>query len=198
MKFKILNIEISVSVLFCVLITFLLILDSTGLMSISLLTVLVHELGHLACMKKLNCYPKAFNLTLYGVFIVSPSVYSNENEKMFVALSGPLVNLALFIIFYFINFVIRSDYLLKFSLVNFIFFLMNMLPINGLDGGTITECLFIKKLGVSKGQKYAHIVSLLVVFVVLMFGIFILMKNYKNITLLLLGIYLFVLNIIKV
>ena len=197
MKFKIFNIEISISVLFCVLIAFLLIVDSSGLMSISLLTVVLHEFGHLICMKRLNCSPKALNLSIFGIFIVSPSVYSNNKEKALVAISGPIVNLITCVLFLIIYSIFKIEILLIVSAVNLLYALFNLLPIVGLDGGTVMQSTLIKIFGVEKGKKISVIVSFFTVFIVITLGVFILINNIYKPTLLLLGIYLFVLNILK-
>lgn len=197
MKFKIFNIEISISVLFCILISFLLIIDTTGLMAVSLITVLIHEFGHLVCMKYYRCSPKALKLSFYGVFIVSPSVYSSVKEKVVVAASGPFANLLLLLILLIINLKTKSKFISWLIISNFAFFFINMFPINELDGGTICKSFLKKLLGNEKGNKVFQVISCLFIIIIFFLGVTVFLNGAKNPTLLLLGIYLFVINILK-
>lgn len=197
MTFKIQNTKINISLPFCLMVTFLLIVDTSGLMLISLLTVILHEIGHFVSMKRFGCAPKELKLSFYGVFIVSPSVYSSDTDKVTVALFGPLFNLIALIFSSVLFMITNYSYFLVFALVNFVFGFFNILPVRGLDGGTVLLNVMTKKCGQVKGTLIFNIISAIVIFFMILCGIYILLNGFKNPTLLLTGIYLALLNIIK-
>lgn len=196
MKFKFLNIEISISVLFCLVLSFLLIIDKTGLMTLSLLTVVIHETGHLICMKRLKCCPKSLKFTAYGIFIVSPFVDTDIKEKAVIAFFGPFFNFITAVITYLINLKLNNSTLLNFTIVNIIFAVFNFLPIKGLDGGTVLNGIFAK-LRLKNKEKILTVISFIFTFLLIFFGITVFLRNFGNISLLLLGIYLLVINLMK-
>ena len=91
MIFKLFNIEFQISVPFAVMFAFLLVTDKTGLMSASLLAVVLHEIGHLIWMKKCRTAPKSVKMSLGGVLMVG-SAFCTARESISIALAGPVVN----------------------------------------------------------------------------------------------------------
>lgn len=198
MSFRFFNTSISVSVPFCLMVTFLLIIDTTNLFIISFLTVALHEIGHYVALRKLNLAPKELKLTLNGIFIVAPTCFSSKKEEVKVALFGPFFNLIAIIVFTALYVIFKNVIFIKVSLVNFTFGVFNMLPINGLDGGTVVAEILNKFLGQAKGQFVFRLISLTFGFFMVFGGVYMLISGFKNPSLLIVGIYLCILNFIKV
>lgn len=196
MKFKLFNIEINISVLFCLVLSFLLIIDKTGLMTLSLLTVIIHETGHLICMKRLRCCPKSLKFTAYGIFIISPFVDTDSKEKAIIAFFGPFFNFITAVITYLINLKTNNKMLLNFLIVNTIFAVFNFLPIKGLDGGTVLNGI-LERFRCKNKEKILTVISFIFTFLLIFFGVTVFLRSFGNISLLLLGIYLFVINLMK-
>ena len=195
MSFKLFGVWIEISVPFAVMIAFLLIMDKTGLMSASLLAVVCHEVGHLAAMKVLKCSPCSIKLSAAGI-LISGSSYCTAKENILVSLSGPFANIITFALFFALGKFTGVFYLIVISAVQLIVGLMNLLPIIGLDGGTVLYILLSKSKRIN-ARLVAYLISVFTAFVVTVLGAAVAIKNVGNPSLLLLGVYLIILNIIK-
>ena len=188
MRLRIFGLPISITFPFSALITFLLYIDRTGLMGYSLLAVALHELGHLAAMHAVRAKPSGLELSLRGVLIVSPAV-PGAAQQLLIAVSGPLANGLFGGLFLLLGWHAAGA-------VQLIVALYNLLPIRGLDGGSILYallCLF----GAGEKVWICTLCSFVTAGAVLVFGLQMLMLNGSNISLLLLGVYLLLLNLLK-
>ena len=125
--------------LFTVIIFFALIYDKLNIFLFFIISSILHELGHalacfiLKCKCKIDISPFGFKLT--------PSLNIYSYKKFFILISGPLVNLLICFICYFI---LQKQFTLScyvFMVVNLIIGLFNCLPISFLDGGQILNCI---------------------------------------------------------
>lgn len=196
MIFKLFNIEFQISVPFAVMFAFLLVTDKTGLMSASLLAVVLHEIGHLIWMKKCRTAPKSVKMSLGGVLMVG-SAFCTARESISIALAGPVVNFLFAVAFYSLGLYFDNLLLVAFGVVQFLVGAINLLPVKGLDGGTVLRVLALKycKRNVDLTVK---LVSFCVSVAILVLGIAVAVKNTLNPSLLLLGIYLIILNISRI
>ncbi len=193
MIFKLFNIEFQISVPFAVMFAFLLVTDKTGLMSASLLAVVLHEIGHLIWMKKCRTAPKLVKMSLGGVLMVG-SAFCTAKESISIALAGPIVNFLFTAVFYFFGVYFDNVLLAAFGVVQFLVGAINLLPVKGLDGGTVLTVL-LEKYCKRNVALIVKLVSFCVSVGVLVLGIAVAVKNTSNPSLLLLGIYLIILNI---
>lgn len=196
MIFKLFNIEFQISVPFAVMFAFLLVTDKTGLMSASLLAVVLHEIGHLIWMKKCRTAPKLVKMSLGGVLMVG-SAFCTAKESISIALTGPIVNFLFTAVFYFFGVYFDNVLLAAFGVVQFLVGAINLLPVKGLDGGTILTVL-LEKYCKRNVALIVKLVSFCVSVGVLVLGIAVAVKNTSNPSLLLLGIYLIILNISRI
>ena len=109
MRFSVFGINFHISVPFVVLISFLLIIDKTGLMTASLAAVAVHELGHIIAMKSLKCLPKEIDLHFGGILICG-TAYCTFSENAIIAFSGPFANFLFFAIYTYIYIIYRTPF----------------------------------------------------------------------------------------
>ena len=98
--------------------------------------------------------------------------------------------------FLFLYYIFESDLLVAFAVVQMLLGAINLLPINGLDGGLVLReiLLRIPKCNVQLVSKYVSIAVSVGVFTA---GLAVAVKNVSNPSLLLLGIYLIIVNILK-
>ena len=136
MRFKFFGTEIYISFLFCATGCFMLAVDRTGLIIPTLFAVFVHETGHMLAMWAADCQPKAIRLIPTSVQIVrgfSPKKYG----ELSITACGPAANLVIFFTL-FVNYLIfKSEQSLVFSIINLVIAIFNLLPVSGLDGGTL-------------------------------------------------------------
>lgn len=195
MSFSILDVKFEISVPFCVMLTFLLINDTTGLMSASLFAVVFHELGHLIAMKLTKCAPRSVKLSAAGILICGSS-YCTAKENIFIAVAGPFANVVFSIGFYFLYRTFNVTLMLYFCLVQLLVGVLNVMPVKGLDGGTIIFNL-LSRFPKVNAAAVCSVVSIFFACALTVIGTAVAVKNVYNPSLLLLGIYLIVLNLMK-
>lgn len=194
MTFSLFGVKFDISVPFTVVIAFLLINDRTGLMSASLFAVIFHETGHLAVMKILKCEPKSVKLSAAGILICG-SGYCTADENILIAISGPFANFIFTALFYVVWLVLDLKLFLYFAVVQFAVGVLNLMPVKGLDGGTVLFCI-LSRFKIN-ARFVCSFISIVFACIILVFGTFLAVRNVGNPTLLLLGMYLTVLNVMK-
>ena len=196
MKFKIFNTKIYISFIFVSLLTLMLATDRTGYIIPSVSAVILHELGHLFTMWLFECCPKEIKLLPSSIEIVRGFSDKPYGETV-IALMGPVTNLFLALVFY-INYIsIKNELLLIFMLVNLIIGFFNLLPLNGLDGGTILFNIISKKFSTNIATKALSIITLICGFVLLSLGFFMILNKNYNISIIIIALYLIIPNGIK-
>lgn len=188
MTVRLFGVSVRITFPFSALVTLLLYIDKTGLMGYSMLAVILHELGHLFVMHLAKAKPSGIELSLRGILIISPPV-AGVWQRLFIALGGPLSNLLCGILLWLCGLKIAGA-------VQWIVACYNLLLIRGLDGGNILSCLLCL-FGVGDKEWISALFSYLTAGVVVVFGIQLLLIGGNNISLLLLGIYLLLLNLLK-
>lgn len=196
MKLKLLGTEIYISFLFMAVICVMLATDRTGLLLPTLFTVLMHEIGHLFAMWVLDCSPKQIKLIPASVQITAPLTSKYKND-IIIAIIGPIVNLLLFFVLY-INFLcFKNSIILNYALINLLITIFNLMPVIGLDGGTILFSVLAKKTEYNKAILTLKIITLIVAAAVIFLAVTLTIRGKINISLYIIGIYLVVASIIK-
>ncbi|MBE6728750.1 MAG: hypothetical protein E7568_00780 [Ruminococcaceae bacterium] len=158
MSFKFFSTKIEVSFLFFAMLTTVILCDKTGYAPLMLFSALLHEAGHLIAMKICGCTPTKIRLVPASIEISSPPLIL-KNE-IFVQVCGPLINFFVFILLFCCCSIFKNDLLLSFAVINLLYSLFNMLPVNGLDGGDVLREILIFRLGSIKAEKIMKILSM--------------------------------------
>ena len=197
MKFTLLGCKFNISVYFAAVLAVLLLFDKTGIMSVSLFCTFIHEVAHIVAMKLTGQMPISVEMRVGRLNIIKPeSVMSYKNEIM-IAAAGAVMNIIAGGIFYAVYFFNpRIEFFLLF-IVNFSVALLNLLPVNGLDGGKIICLIVDMRSEIIKKHYIFNFCSVFIIAFLICFGIYIFLKNGKNPTLLLMGIYLLVIYLIS-
>lgn len=196
MNFKLFGTQIYISFLFAAVITLMLCFDKTGILLPTLLAVFLHECGHLFMMWILRCAPKQIKLIPASVQITSAFSGGYKNDIL-IALSGPIVNLLLFSVFYYNFTQYGNEFTGYFSAINLMLCIFNLLPIKGLDGGTVLLSLLCKFTDINKATVLLKCFTLFVAIVILIIAVMITIKDKPNITLFIMGVYLVVMSVMK-
>lgn len=197
MKFKLLGSEIYISFLFVAVISLMLATDKTGLALPTLFAVSLHEIGHLLAMWIVGTPPKSIRLIPASVQITR-SISSRYKNDIIVALSGPLVNFALFLTLYINYLIFGNEGILYYSLINLIVGLFNLLPVTGLDGGTVLFSVIAKKRDINRAMLTLRIISLCLGAVCLFLAITLTLRGKLNISVYIISVYLFLSVLIKI
>ena len=195
MRFKILGVKFYISVPFCIMLAFLLIVDQTGLMTASIFAMLVHEFGHLFMMRLLKCLPREVNFGFGGITICGTQ-FCTFRESAEIALSGPVANFIVFVLLYGLGSILKDGYMMAFSVVQLLEGAINLFPVKGLDGGTVLRVI-INSLRIRYKRFIVNTVSIITAFAIFVGGMAVAVKNVSNPSLLLLGIYLIILNVCR-
>lgn len=157
---------------------------------------LIHECGHIFAGLILKLKPKKLNIIPFGLSVTFESYeYKKlvETKKILIALAGPLTNILICIISLFIH----MDYSLKQTIIysNILVALFNLIPIYPLDGGRILKGLIKLKcknniIADSIVNKISNILAIILTAISS-----ILILYLKNIAILLLVIYLWIMII---
>ncbi|MBR6510413.1 MAG: hypothetical protein IKT38_07390 [Clostridia bacterium] len=196
MKFKIFSTKIYISFFFMAVFTVMLATDRTGLILPLFFAIIMHECGHLFCMWAEDVSLKQIKIIPSGIQIISG--FSGEYKKdIKVALCGPIVNIALFVILYFNYLSFGNEQVLNYALLNLIIAIYNLLPVKGLDGGTILYSIIARKSNINKAEITLKFITLSVAIAVLITAVLLTVNDVLNISIYIVGIYLFIISLIK-
>ncbi len=147
------------------------IMAELGFVALLFLCILLHELGHALCARKFGIRTREIVLYPFGG-IAALEDSPRPREELFIALAGPLVNLALcFLIFPATSFsqmqpedIEQGNFSLiltpldRLLLANILLALFNLLPAFPMDGGRVLRAL-LALFGLRKASFYTAIVS---------------------------------------
>ncbi len=196
MRFKFLGIEVYVSFLFFGVITVMFATDKTGFVLPSVVAVIFHECGHLFMMWLLECMPKSIKLIPASVQITA-RLSRNYKTDILVALSGPIVNLVIFGTLYYNYVCYENITTLMFALVNLIYGLFNLLPVKGLDGGTVLLSVLCKYYDINKATLLLRFTTLILAIGIMVTAVMFSIKGVNNISFYIIGMYLLIVSIMK-
>ncbi len=196
MKFKLLGTEIYISFLFCAVLCFMLVIDRTGLIVPTLFAVLIHEAGHLFAMCVADCQPRAIRLIPTSVQIVR-GFSPKRGGEVGITLCGPLANVSVFLSL-FINYkLFGSEQSLKFALLNLVIALFNLLPVSGLDGGTLLETVIARFTDIYRAESIVRIITAVFAFCAFLLGVYLWVSGTVNISVFIVAMYLGVCSVMK-
>lgn len=157
------------------------------------LSALLHELGHSFISASKGFYASKICLMPYGAIMVTDSFGMSVFDQIKVAMAGPLTNLCISIFFVATWWLFPITYPFTESIVqaNFELFIVNLLPLHGLDGGRILSCIILHAFG-ERAKNIVNKTSGIVGSIVFV-AIFILtIKSGVNISSLLFALFLIV------
>ncbi len=196
MSFKLFGTKIYVSFFFCAVFTIMLAFDRTGLILPTFFAVLVHETGHLFAMWALDCEPNQIRLIPSSIQVVS-SFSKRYRNDIIVAFCGPIVNFVLFATLYFNYLAFGNVLVLYYGLLNLIVGVFNSLPVLGLDGGTILYSFLAKRGDSSRATLIVKLITVITAVLIIAVAIIFTVKGKFNLSVYIIGIYLFMVCLIK-
>ncbi|MCZ2102430.1 MAG: site-2 protease family protein [Chitinophagales bacterium] len=149
--------------------------------------VVLHEYGHALTAQKFGVDTVDIIVSPIGGIARMKYIPDKPMQEFFIALNGPLVNLALGSILALIMFVISGrfsldlstydlndplEFMRLLSLINFTLFFFNLIPAFPMDGGRILRSLLAVKLGKVRATRIASLVGRVFAIGFVIFGIF--------------------------
>ncbi len=196
MRFKLFGSEIYISFLFGAVVVIMIATDKTGLILPSLFSICAHETGHLFAMWLYECQPKRIKLIPASVQIVNGKILSEKAETM-VALFGPLVNIILFFSLYVNYLLFKTELSLNSAFINLVIALFNLIPIIGLDGGTVLKNRLLKTKSHETALKIMRLITVFVSLIIILVAIVLTVKDKLNISLYIMGAYFLIIALLR-
>lgn len=155
---------------------------------ITMIFVILHEVSHLVVGLILKMKVKSLSFMPLGLSVEFIKENNNsELKNILIAIAGPLFNITVLIVAFFIK--TNSDLKNLIIYSNFSLAILNLLPIFPLDGGRIIRSLLNLNLDKNVVDKHmVRITEITLFFITFIFSVFI--YYYKNIFLVLIVLYL--------
>ena len=196
MKFKFFGTEIYISFLFAATLSFMLAIDRTGLVIPTFFAVFIHETGHLLAMWASDCQPKSIRLIPSSVQIVQHFNVRPQQQAL-ITLCGPVANIVVFLAL-FINFcAFKSDISLRFGILNLITAVFNLMPVSGLDGGTLLTLAIARHTDIYKAEGIVRIITAVFAFLIFIAGVYLWVSGTVNISVFIVSLYLGLCSVLK-
>lgn len=154
----------------------------------------MHELSHIYMAKYYNIKIKQLKILPFGISLSFKNVYLQDPvQEIFISLAGPISNFLLICIgFIIIPYNIIDLYLANFFICTNIFLLLlNILPALPLDGGRILKGFLLILYDNKTAYKTIQITTIIVIFILICSGIYIVYLTKLNFSLLLIATFLF-------
>ena len=197
MEFRLGRCLVAISPLFVCFLCIILLVDRTGIMLLGLISVVIHELGHLIFMIITKKQPESVSFQLGGIIIKSNG-FSGYNNDFLIAMGGCLFNLIAFSFSSYFYYKTKSEMAMLFSAGNLGLFLFNLLPVSGLDGMDLIKLKLLKKFSIEKTNKICNIISISFLLTSLFVAIVLTYFKSINPTILISLIYLIILTLISI
>lgn len=192
LKLVISGTEFRIGLLFPAVLVILFTLDKTGIPAWCVAASAMHEAGHFITMYLFRCRPSLVSIGLFGI-----RVEQNVNkpvsymQSMLISLSGPAVNLVSFAVL-----LVTTGTTVP-AMIHLIIAVLNLLPIESLDGGQALYFLLAGHSGEERAERICFCVSIVVLVPLATVGFFLLLRSGYNFTLLVVSIYLGLLLLLK-
>lgn len=182
---------IKISKLFIPYTILLLIIGFKGELLISFLLVFFHELAHYLIARKLGF--KGFHVEILPIGTVlklKDLDDADPKEDLIISISGPITNLIMAGIFYFINKKYSNYYFNLLYISNLTLGIFNLIPAFPLDGGRILRDILALKTFYKKANKITVNVSLIIGFFITTFSLIVLELGKKNLSIGIIGLFI--------
>ena len=177
MNFSVKNCRVSVSFYFFALLCAAAFFDRSGTMLWGLLAALLHECGHLAAMFFIPGHaPREVSFTPFGIKISNSSLSEFAGGNGTVLAAGSVTN--------FLSAALTFGFLPAFAGVSAVLGLLNILPVEGMDGGGILRLWLQRHMPESNAHRVVRRVSWATIVVLGLSGLTILLDTGYNFTLL--------------
>lgn len=196
MKFKFFGTEIYISFLFCAVVCFMLVVDRTGLVIPTLFAVFIHESGHLLAMWAADCQPHAIRLIPTSVQIVR-GFSPKRCGEVAITVCGPAANLVISGVLTANYFIFKSEQSFTFAILNLVIAIFNLLPVSGLDGGTLLGLAIAQFTDIYQAERIVRIITAVFACLAFLLGVYLWVSGTVNISVFIIAVYLGVCSLIK-
>lgn len=197
-KIKIGKIIFEISFPLTAVMTASILFDSSLSVTICFISVLIHELGHIAVLHHFGCTPEKIKLTLFDVAIVDSSKQIRDfKEELAVVLAGVISNFLVGIISLIMFQTLKFGVFELLLNTNFTLAFFNILPVETLDGGQALMLILSRKNDIRKAVLISDVISFMIIIPLGIIGFIVLLRSKYNFSLLLTAVYLLAVLLMK-
>jgi Zn-dependent protease len=132
-----------ISLVLFVAVYFLFFNQSISQLAILILVLFIHEAGHFLAMKYYGYSEvKMFFIPLLGALVTGRKEDVSQKQRSIILLAGPLPGIVIGIMLYFIGDILNHYQVLMVAGMFVFINVINLIPLNPLDGGKLIETLF--------------------------------------------------------
>lgn len=177
---------------------FLLLADRSGIGIAGAAAAILHELGHLGCMKWLGVPAVRIKCGIFGLEILEEKrACKGYLADVCIALAGPCANAAAFFLLLPLQWLFPSELVSRLLGVNAVLAAFHLLPVEPLDGGQALYAALCRRLPVSTAERLTSAISFLTLLPLGILGFLVLLRSHYNFTLLLVSGYLMLMMLLK-
>ncbi len=180
--------KINISFLFVALIATMLLINEKLIVYMGLISCIIHEMSHLIMYRFFCKKPTQIHFELTGIRLINNNAIISYKKEIIILFSGAASNFLLSSLCFLTN------KFLIFGFINLFIGLFNLLPIGKLDGGRILTLILNH---FQKSIIYKRIISTFFAIIILAFFVAEICLNTRNITMLIIGAYIFSMIIIS-
>ena len=160
----------------------------------SALFSVLHELVHGIVARRLGYTPDTISTCLFGGIISLKEGYVLPYDELIIYLAGPLFNLAMAMLSYWILMFFPFLWLEKVLFANLILALFNLMPLYPLDGGKVINLYLSHFFGHGKSYTISNFFSTLFSIFLFFLGLYLVQYNVMNIFVSALAVNLFIIG----
>jgi stage IV sporulation protein FB len=149
----------------------------------------IHELGHIAAAKLLSINLSELRLDVLGARLGTCGRLCSYPALIALCIAGPAINFLCFVIA--LPFCNRVEWLHEFGLSSLSLGLMNLIPVEGFDGGRILHGLLCKFLQPDWAERICRILSFCSILLLWMLSVWLLLRTGSSLTLFVFSCLLF-------
>ena len=190
MSFKIKEISIEITFLFCIFLCFIVAFDKSGSVLLCFIFILFHELSHILTMCFCGVKINTVAFEPFGIYIEKQEKYLSPKQNYLILISGCVFNFAAFFCFALLFYFSQNKNFLNCSLINFSLFIFNALPIRNLDGGEALLLLLSEFELAQNPLNTVKSISLVCCACLFVLGIILCVKVRFNLSLIIVSLYL--------
>lgn len=187
-QFTICGIRIEIHFLFVGVLTMFLLIDPTGISALGLFASVIHEMGHVVALIITGYRPKRISFEMTGICLNQNNHAISYLTEIFILLAGSLTNFLIF--FWCLAMEQQLDKVGVWAMIHLMLGIVNLLPMNALDGGKILRIILLQCCNVVRTDHIVFWVQLICVFVVTAFCILSVLTGKTNFTALIFCTYL--------
>ncbi len=141
----------------------------------------IHELGHIAAAKLLDIDLTHMKLDVLGARLTATGRLCSYPALVALCLSGPFINLLCFALA--LPFCASSEWIMEFCLSSLSLCLLNLIPIQGFDGGRIIHGILSSFIEITAAERICAFLSFFSLLCMWLFSVWMILRTGTSLTL---------------